>query len=179
MENRYPSSIRSKLILLGALAFLPVVLLTVFNSWHLRKSEVAEARERVSKILDFAILHEEEAIRDTHWILSALAEVPILREGGKPASDSCPAPGKQPRVHEFRGLSPDGQVVASAVPVTTEFNFSDRPYFQDVLKNKSFSIGPYTVGRITGKPIIVFGYPVIDRRGNVTAVLLAPLDLSA
>ncbi|HSQ15512.1 MAG TPA: HAMP domain-containing protein, partial [Candidatus Binatia bacterium] len=179
MENRYPSSIRSKLILLGALAFLPVVLLTVFNSWHLRKLEVAEARERVSKILDFAILHEEEAIRDTHWILSVLAEVPNLREGGKPASEFLARLlVNSPEYTNFVVCRPDGQVVASAVPLTTEINFSDRPYFQDVLKSKSFSIGQYTVGRITGKPIIVFGYPVIDRRGNVTSVLLAPLDLS-
>ena len=179
MKNRYPSSIRSKLILLGALAFLPVVLLTVFNSWHLRKLEVAEARERVSKILDFAILHEEEVIRETHRILSVLAEVPNLREGGKPASEFLARLlENSPEYTNFVVCRPDGQVVASAVPLTTEINFSDRPYFQDVLKSKSFSIGEYTVGRITGKPIIVFGYPVIDRRGNVTAVLLAPLDLS-
>ena len=179
MKNRYPSSIRSKLILLGALAFLPVVLLTIFNSWHLRKLEVAEARERVSKILDFAILHEEEVIRDTHWILSVLAEVPDLRKGGKPASEFLARLlVNSPEYTNFVVCRPDGQVVASAVPLTTEINFSDRPYFQDVLKSKSFSIGPYTVGRITGKPIIVLGYPVIDRRGDVTAVLLAPLDLS-
>ena len=60
MKNLFPSSIRSKLILLGVLAFLPVVLLTVFNSWYQRRLEVAEANERMAKILDFAILHEEE-----------------------------------------------------------------------------------------------------------------------
>lgn len=87
MKNLISSSVRSKLILLGVLAFLPVVLLNVFTSWYQRRLEVAEARERIAKILDFAILHEEEVIRETHRILAALAEVPTLREGGSPASE--------------------------------------------------------------------------------------------
>ncbi|MHB8941180.1 MAG: hypothetical protein ACYC7K_07260, partial [Desulfobacteria bacterium] len=85
MKNLFPSSIRSKLILLGVLAFLPVLLLTVFNSWHHRRLEIADARVRMGKILDFAVLHEEEVIRETHRILAMLADVPILLEGGKPA----------------------------------------------------------------------------------------------
>jgi len=179
LRNPFPSSIRSKLILLGVLAFLPVVLMTVFNSWYQRRLEVAEAKERMAKILDFAILHEEDVIRETHQILAMLANIPILHEGGKPAGEFLARLLKNtPQYTNFVVCRPDGQVVASAVPLMTAEDFSDRPYFQDVLKNKSFTIGQYVVGRITGKPIIVFGYPVLDRRGEVTAVLLAPLDLS-
>ncbi|MBW6503941.1 hypothetical protein K0B90_06665 [bacterium] len=43
MKNLFPSRVRSKLILLGALAFLPVALLNVFDSWYQRNSEVAGA----------------------------------------------------------------------------------------------------------------------------------------
>jgi len=179
MKNPFPSSIRSKLILLAVLAFLPVVLLTVLSSWNQRKFEVAAARQRMAKILDFAILHEEEVIRETHRILAMLADVPILREGGKPASEFLAQLLKNsPEYTNFVVCRPDGQVISSAVPFNTATNFSDRPYFQNVLKNKSFSVGQYTVGRITGKPIIPFGYPVIDRQGMVTAVLVTPLDLS-
>ena len=179
MKNFFPSSIRSKLILLAVLAFLPVILLTIFSSWHQRKLEVEGAKGRMEKILSFAILHEEEDILDTHRILAMLAEVPILPEGGKPASEILVRVLKNsPQYTNFVVCRPDGQVIVSAVPFATALNFSDRTYFQDVLKNKSFSIGQYVVGRITGKPIVVFAYPMLDRRGNVTAVLLAPLDLS-
>ena len=37
MKNLILSSVRSKLILLGVLAFLPVVLLNVFTSWYQRR----------------------------------------------------------------------------------------------------------------------------------------------
>lgn len=179
MKNLFPSSIRSKLILLGVLAFLPVVLLTGFNSWYQRRLVVAEVKERMAKILDFAVLHEEEVVQETHQILAILAEAPILLDGGKPASELLARLLKEsPQYTNFVVCRPDGQVIASAVPLKTPENFSDRPYFQDVLKNKSFSIGQYVVGRITGKPIIVFGHPVLDRQGTTAAVLLAPLDLS-
>src|SRR3990172_2023975 len=133
----------------------------------------------MAKILDFAILHEEEVIREAHQILATLAEVPILPKGGKPANEILARFLKNTTQYtSFVVCRPDGQVVASSVPVTTALNFSDRSYFREVLKNKSFSIGQFVVGRITGKPIVVFGYPVLDRQGKVTAVLLASLDLS-
>jgi len=179
MKIPFPSSIRSKMILLAVLAFLPVVLLTGFNAWYQRRLVVAEVKERMAKILDFAVLHEEEVVQETHQILAMLAEAPILLDGGNPANDLLVRFLKNsPRYTNFVVCRPDGQVIASAIPLKTPENFSDRPYFQDVLENKSFTIGPYVVGRITGKPIIVFGYPVLDRRGTVAAVLLAPLDLS-
>ena len=179
MKSLFPSSVQSKLILLGVLAFLPVLLLTVFNSWHHRRLEIADARERMGKILDFAVLHEEDVIQETHRILATLAEVPILPKGGKPANEFLARLLKNsPQYTNFVVCRPDGQVIASAVPIKTALNLSDRPYFHDVLKNKSFSIGQYVMGRITGKPIVVFAYPVLDRQGKATAVLLAPLDLS-
>ena len=87
MRIPYPAGIRSKLIILGVLAFLPVVLLTVFNSGHQRRSGIAEAKQIMEKILTFAILHEEETIRETHRILATLAEVPIVRNGGNHANE--------------------------------------------------------------------------------------------
>ncbi|HQT97576.1 MAG TPA: PAS domain S-box protein [Thermodesulfobacteriota bacterium] len=179
MKNLFPSSIRSKLILLGVLAFLPVLLLTVFNSWHHRRLEIADARVRMGKILDFAVLHEEEVIRETHRILAMLADVPILLEGGKPAGEYLARFLKHsPEYANFGLIRPDGQVIASALPFKKSLNLSDRPYFQDAIKARTLSVGRYQVGRITGTPVINFGYPVIDRQGKLTAVIFAALDLS-
>lgn len=179
MKNLLPSSIRSKLILLGVLAFLPVVLLTGINSWHQRRLEVAEANERMAKILDFAILHEEEVIRGTHRILATLAEVPIIREGGSPASEYLARFRKNSSEYANIGLiRPDGQVIASALPFNKALNLSDRSYFQDAIKGRTLSVGQYQVGRITGTPVINFGYPVMDQQGKLTAVIFAALDLS-
>lgn len=120
MKNLFPSSIRSKLILLGVLALIPVVLLTVINSWYQRRLEVAAANHRMAKILDFEIIHEEDIIRETHQILGMLADVPTLHEGGKTVSEILARFLKNsPQYTNFVVCRPDGQVIASAVPLTT------------------------------------------------------------
>ncbi len=179
MKNLIPSSVRSKLILLGVLAFLPVILLTVVSSWYQRRLEVAEANERMAKILDFAILHEEETIRGTHRILATLAEVPTIREGGILANEYLARILKNSPEYANIGLIRlDGQVIASALPFKKSLNLSDRSYFQDAIKTRTLSIGQYQIGRITKTPVINFGYPVIDRQQKLTAVIFAALDLS-
>ena len=180
MKNLYPSNIRSKLILLGVLAFVPVVLLMVFNSWHQRKMEIAQVKGRMAQVLKLATFHEEEATRETHRKLAMLADVPIVLEGGKLADEFLARFLKNnPEYTNFGVIRPDGQVIASAVPlINASLNFSDRPYFQNALKNKSFSVGEYQIGRMSGKPTMPFGYPVIDRQGKVIAVVFAGMDIS-
>ncbi|MEW6719267.1 MAG: PAS domain S-box protein, partial [Thermodesulfobacteriota bacterium] len=153
--------------------------MTVYNAWYQRKMDVFESRERMEKILAFAVLYEEEVIREVQRDLAMLADVPVVRGGGKPASEILARLLKNsPKYTNFLVCRPDGRVISSALPLRSAVDFSDRPYFQEVLKNKSFTIGQYFVGRITGKPVIPFAWPVLDRRGEVTAVLIIPLDLS-
>jgi PAS domain S-box-containing protein len=174
-----PASIRSKLIFLGISAFLPVILLTIFNSWQQRRSDVADAKGRMERILNFAVLYEEENVRETERILAMLAEIPIVRDGGNPASEYLARFLKNsPEYANIGIIRADGQVISGVVPFDKPVNLSDRSYFRDVLKTRSFSVGRYQVGRITGKPVITFGYPILDRQGNVSAVIFAGLDLS-
>ncbi len=179
MRNILPAGIRSKLILLGTIAFLPVVLLMVFNSWHQRRTEVAEAKARMAQILDLAILHEEEVIQQTHRILATLAEVPIVIKGGDRANEFLARLLKSsPGYSNFGFIRLDGVVISSAIPMDKSVNLSDRAYFQRALKSRSIAAGEYQVGRITKKPGFNFGYPVLDRQGKVTGILFAALDLA-
>jgi signal transduction histidine kinase len=71
-----------------------------------------------------------------------------------------------------------GNIVCSGVELTSPVNISDRAYFQGVLKNKEFSPGDYIIGRVTGKPVITYAYPVLDSNGNVEEVIFAGIDLA-
>jgi PAS domain S-box-containing protein len=179
MGNLAPASIRSKLLLLGSLAFLPVVLLTVFNAWHQRKVEVEKATDRMTKVLQFAVINEEEVVQGTQQLMAALAEVPQVREGGSRCSGFLARILKHsPGYLNLGTHSLDGQVVCSALPLKRPVNAIDLPHFQGALRNRSLAIGQFTLGRITGRPVILFGYPVTDRKGAVSSVLFASIDLS-
>ena len=50
---------------------------------------------------------------------------------------------------------------------------------QEIIESKSFTIGNYVISPTTHKPTIGFGYPLIDEKGDVTALLIAGLDLGS
>jgi PAS domain S-box-containing protein len=74
-------------------------------------------------------------------------------------------------------IKANGEVSASALPLTNTVNLADRSFFQCALSTRDLSIGDYQVGRITGKPSFNLSYPVIDPSGRVQAVVFAALDL--
>ncbi|MBI2087481.1 MAG: GAF domain-containing protein [Deltaproteobacteria bacterium] len=55
---------------------------------------------------------------------------------------------------------------------------ADRAWFQRAVQTRRFAIGDYQIGRASGKASLNFGYPVINERGDVEAVVLAGLDLA-
>jgi HAMP domain-containing protein len=69
-------------------------------------------------------------------------------------------------------------VFCSAVPFEGVANIADRTYFQRAVDRRDFASGEYRIGRITGKAVINFGYPVLAGAGQVAAVVYAGLDLS-
>jgi HAMP domain-containing protein len=69
-------------------------------------------------------------------------------------------------------------VFCSAVPFEGVATIGDRTYFQQAIARRDFASGEYRIGRITGKAVINFGYPVFDGAGQVAAVVFAGLDLS-
>jgi putative nucleotidyltransferase with HDIG domain len=71
----------------------------------------------------------------------------------------------------------DGAVLCSGVPMLRPVNIGDRDYFRRAIETRSFAAGEYQIGRIHGNHALNFGYPVVDRRGQITAVVFASLSL--
>ncbi|MBE0603502.1 MAG: GAF domain-containing protein, partial [Deltaproteobacteria bacterium] len=179
MRNLVPSSIRSKVILLGFLVSIPVILLFVLNSWYRARSEIGKETDRMRNILDFVVLHEEQTILGTKQLMTALAAVPEVREGGSRCGEFLAAIRKNTSGYLNFGVAlPDGRVVCSAVPMKTPLNLTGLPHFQGALADRSFTMGRHIVGRIVGTHILPCAYPMIDGRDRVSSVLFASIDLS-
>jgi C4-dicarboxylate-specific signal transduction histidine kinase len=72
---------------------------------------------------------------------------------------------------------PKGMVVASAIPMRL-FSIANRKYYKDVLNTHDFSTREYVVGIIVKRPVYHFSYPVIDKNGQLKAIVVAALDLN-
>jgi len=75
-------------------------------------------------------------------------------------------------------IDTEGNLVCSAIGFSGMVNASDRSYFRRAKGSKTFAIGDYQVGSVTGRGSVNFGYPILNRSREVGAVVFAALDLA-
>ncbi|MFA4916420.1 MAG: cache domain-containing protein [Syntrophales bacterium] len=176
------TSLRARLMLLVLLVIVPVLGLIVYHGIEVRNKGRLEALDKVERLARNASMLYERTILETRQILFTLSQMPQFREQDSPASSKTFADLlKQTKNYSgFAAVKPNGDVFASAPYITKPVSFADRPWFQRLAQTRSIAIGEYTrIGRISGKPTVVIGYPVLDRTGQLLTVLIAGLDLEA
>jgi signal transduction histidine kinase len=111
-----------------------------------------------------------------------MAQLPTVRELDVEASTHLFAAllERYPRYVHIGMAKPDGTFLASGLtrPPRPTGTVADRAWFQRALKAGDFSIGDYQIDRFTGKPVVAFGYPVLDSKRETVAVLGLALDLA-
>ncbi len=83
-----------------------------------------------------------------------------------------------PQYINLSATKPDGYAYASAVPLSGSVYFGDRPWFKRAVESHQFATSDFLVGRVVGRGVFGFGYPVYGEDGTLIAVLAASVDLS-
>ena len=166
-------------MLLVVLASLPPVVLTLHIARQDRQRQTAALRQRSQDMVKLAARKEDEMIAGTRQLLRAVAESSQVQSArwGNCTKLLRTLFADYPRYANLGVIKTNGDVVASALPLTNTVNLADRSFFQRALATRDLSIGDYEVGRISGKPSFDLGYPVLDPSGQVQAVVFAALDL--
>lgn len=174
------SGLRPRLLLLVVLAAAPAVALALYTGWTGRQRQEAGWRQEALRIVELTTREEDELIGGTRQLLRAMAE-PAEMSSWQWRITSRKFLGRllqdDARYANLGVIKTNGDLLVSALPFTEPVNLADRPYFQRALYTHALSIGDYQVGRISGKPTINFGYPVLDHADQVQAVVFAALDL--
>ena len=174
------SGLRLRLLVLVVLATAPAVALTLYSAWENRQRQAVSWRAEALRIVQLTTREEDELIGGTRQLLRAVAEsaeMPLWQWRSNSKKLLTRMLQDDPRYANLGVIKTNGEIVVSALPMPGPVNVADRAYFQRALYTQALSIGDYQVGRITGKPTINFGYPVLDREGRVQAVVFAALDL--
>lgn len=82
-----------------------------------------------------------------------------------------------PQYTNIAVMDKTGYVWGTASPFAGKVSLADRKYFKNAVRTGKFSTGEFTVGRISKKPIINFGYPVKNTANRLIAVIGVALDL--
>jgi two-component system cell cycle sensor histidine kinase/response regulator CckA len=174
------SSLRVRLILLVLFAIIPALGLTLYTGLEGRQHALTNARQEALRLSRLASNEQERMIDDVRQFLHVLAQIPQMRQRDPIASSSLLAKllEQNPQYLNIGEADSNGNIFASAVPLTRKVNIADRLYFQQALKTRKFAIGEYQTGRIHGKPSVNFGYPVLNQTGAVKAIVFASFDLA-
>lgn len=159
---------RARLLLVVALAVLPLVAFSALDIWQeMRESEkrIAEERVQLARALSFAV----EAFIEGHVsTMESLALHPAV-------AAARPAPQLEALLKRVADANPQwaGIAVVSADGSTVSASFGppgvwigDRPYFREALQTGRAVVGNAVIGRRTGKVSVVLAVPYTSDRGE-------------
>lgn len=174
------TTLRARLLLLVLLALLPALGLTFYTGWEQRRQAVREVQTDALQLAEIASTDYERLIEGARQLLGGLARVPEVRTHDSRACSRLFADLlTQYRAYANLGaVTPKGELFCSGLPRSRPVNLADRAYIRRALATRTFAVGEYQVGRVTGKATVNFGSPVLDEAGQVQGVVFAALDLA-
>jgi len=180
MHKEYSfASLRIRLLLLVLAVIVPVLGLSVYHGIEGRNKDRLKALADAGRLARNAAMLYEDTISETRQILLTLSQIPQFLQQDSAACSKIFADllEKTERHSGFAAAKPNGEVFASAPAITKPVSFADRPWFRRLVQTRGFVIGEYSIGRLSGIPTVVLGYPVLDHTGQLVAVFSAGLDL--
>lgn len=180
MIRRVLTSLRVRLAILTLFTIAPMLGLTLVTYGQQRAHEAAQVQQEALRLARLAALDQERVIDATEQLLVTLARLPALRAGDLRECAALLADLLQqnPLYANLGAITPDGYIWCSALALSEPVYVGDRSYFTQAVHTRAFAIGDYQIGRVTGRPSINFGYPVVDSSGRLLMVLFAALDLA-
>ncbi len=167
------------LVLLPLLAALGLALQRNLDQRRAEKESVVSEIDTVSRLISANV---EGYVKNARQILTTLSGLDFLVHSTNYVVCNVHFANLVkllPDYLNFALAEADGTVFSSGViPEGPLPVLADRSYFRRVLETRRFAIGDYQVGRLTERPSLNFGYPILDERGGVKRVLFASLDLN-
>lgn len=173
--------LQRRLLLLAAAVMLPMVGFFIVFAIADQRDELTRAGENLQVVSQLAALGAERHVEGARQLLNTISSGPSLKGTGLTSlCDEFLANirASYPRYTNLALLDADGTAVCSAVKVEPGSNFKDRSYFIEVLKNRSFAMGNYQTGLVTGQPSTGFAFPVYDNESQFKGVAYAALVLN-
>jgi PAS domain S-box-containing protein len=170
-----------RLVGLVLLAVVPLLATVLVTANHRRRAAASTAEQHALQIAQLAAAGQVRLFEGARQLLSALAQISEIRQLDGPGSTSFLVRlATQHRYYLNLGVvGTDGLLLSSALPVGAPVHQSDQLWFREAISSGQFAVGGYQVGKVTGRPSLGFGHPVLGASNSVQAVVYAELDLAS
>jgi len=155
---------RLKLVAVAVAALAPVVAMLLYNEVALRHQRNEEVRASAAQAARQASSEVERIVEGLHGLLVSVAAMPSVRhldvgtcnEALKSVAESIP------NVSTIFVVGLDGRPVCGSTAFPEGVRFSDRDYFQQILKTKDFTVGTYTQSRLSDRHVLPLAMPLME-----------------
>ena len=171
--------IRIHLVMLASLLALPSVGLIFYSGIAERDAAIQDAERECLKIANVIANEQDNLAAGIQQLATALGLLPEMQSRNTAAVNALlSALVKQnPQYANIAVTDKSGIVWASAMPIEGKVSFADRKYFKDAVRTGRFSAGEYAIGRVVNRPVITFGYPIRNIRGDRFGVITISVDV--
>jgi signal transduction histidine kinase/HAMP domain-containing protein len=156
----------------------PLCAILIYSSYEQKKQAIDFAKENALRVANSLALQQKFVEENTRQTLRILSEIPEIKsENPKNIYILLHSLMKQNLSYASLLLvDKDGNMIASGDGIS-KFNVGDQKYFKDVIKNKTFSVGEYTHGRLSNKQVIHYACPVFQSDSTIQSVIIVSFDL--
>jgi diguanylate cyclase (GGDEF)-like protein len=179
-------TVRFRLALIVLIATVPAVALFLFASWHQYKQSYAEAGRNLLEMAQLAANNERNVVQGVNELLTAIGEAPFVRSRDAAACNRylVRINHRYQHYHLFSVLDAQGNVICTGSRQTSPISIRDRPYFDEVMREKKFIVAGYLINAINSMPAVAFVLPVFDstneeENGNMIGMVVTSLKLEA
>src|SRR3990172_1386589 len=171
-------SFLSRLLLLVLVAVLAPVLLLGYHQLQQRDEHRAEALRFASLRAEAVAAELNQILLGIRQMLVAIAHAPVIRRFDAAACGYLAHLRELDEQLLFSVLDARGRVVCAGEE-RGEIDASDRLYFKLAKQTGDFSVGEYTIDRLSGRRAIHLSYPVTAPGGEFSGVVIARLGVDA
>ena len=177
-SGRRGGSLWQRLALLFAVILLPPTVLSGLLAWDSFSEHTRRAMLSVRQMAVLAATYERRFFEDTRDRLQRLAGEPAILSAD-PALCATLLNRTLEAFPEFTELAyfdPEGRHVCGTGGGAA--GVSSRPWFEDAVRFRSFTISDYTFSSSSLRPVIVAALPINDRLGQLRGVLSSSIELT-
>lgn len=174
------SSLRARLLLLVAAAFVPAAILTAWTIRADREEALAEVRDRLARLLAQADEDNDALIVSGRRIVSTWAQVPAVASGTPAECEAAFARLQRfaPSVASPTRINAQGYIdCGGRRPSNIGLYVGDNPLFRQVMQSDSVVLGAYLPADSTRIALVPLNMALRDARGNVTGMISIGLRL--
>lgn len=155
---------RLKLVAVAVAALAPVVAMLAYNEVALRHQRNEEVRASAAQAARQASSEVERIVEGLHGLLVSVSAMPSVRHLD---AGACNAALKSvaesiPNISTIFVVGLDGRPVCGSTAFPPGVVFSDRDYFQQILKTKDFTVGTYTQSRLSDRRVLPLAMPLME-----------------